>query len=452
MDIPAETTIQASLTTGIAELRQPSLAVQLSIAVLAALSAATLQALEPQPLDLASLGAGAQPNLGVDSARSRFVLSWQAQLPDGCAALNAVEIDPDTAAIGRKREIARGCDWFVNWADIPSLVVTDNGDWLAHWLQRSGSGYAYDIRLSRSSDRGRTWSSPFSPHNDGTPTQHGFVSMAPLAGGDGDRAVLVWLDGRNGAAGGTGHGDHDHDGHESAMSLRSAVIGTNAAVADESEIDARVCSCCPTGLVRMDNGEHLAIYRDRSDADVRDTSLAHRGSNGWQSGLAVHHDGWTIAGCPVNGPALAARGDQVLAAWSTMADGDELSVRYRLLSPATPPQPADAETAFHAVEHGQRVLGRVDVAASADGWLLTWLGAGDSGTTVLRLAYLDETLRERTRLDIATLPRGRDIGLPRLAALGKHVVLAWTELDERTPTEPGQRRATRLRAVLMHLP
>ncbi len=421
---------------------------------LAAICAAPVQALETSPLDLASLGQGAQPNLSVDAGRGRFVLSWQTRLANDCAALHAVELDPGTATIGRKREIADGCDWFVNWADIPSLVVTDNGDWLAHWLQRSGSGsgYAYDIRLSRSRDRGRTWSSPFSPHSDGTPTQHGFVSMAPLAGADGDRAVLVWLDGRNGASDGTGHDDHGHDGHESSMSLRSAVIGTDAAVDDEIEIDARVCSCCPTGLVRLDNGEHLAIYRDRSDADVRDTSLAHRSSNGWQAGVAVHHDGWTIAGCPVNGPALAARGEQVLTAWSTMADGDELSVRYRLLSPAAPPQPADAETAFHVLEHGQRVLGRVDVAASADGWLLTWLGAGDAGDAVLRLAYLDETLRERARLDIATLPPGRDIGLPRLAALGRHAVLAWTELDDRTPAEPGQRRATRLRAVLVHLP
>lgn len=402
-------------------------------------------------LDTAELGHSAQPNIAVDAGRDRFVLTWQARLPDGCAALRAAELVPGDDHVGEVREIARGCDWFVNWADIPSLVVTDNGDWLAHWLQRrEGGTYAYDIRLSRSRDRGRTWSEPFSPHSDGTPTQHGFVSMAPVSGGDGDRVLLVWLDGRAGvASAGTGEGHDHHD--EGVMSLRSAIVDRAGAVHEDMEIDARVCSCCPTGLVRAADGSHLAVYRDRSAAEVRDTALARRDVGGWRVGVQVHDDGWVIQACPVNGPALAAREEQVLVAWSTMADGDGVSVRYRLMPVSAASASNTTPATFRELEKGSGVAGRVAVAASAEDWLIAWLGAGEDGNAVLRLARFDAALVEKARFDIATLPTGRDIGLPRLAVLGDHALLVWTAVDPEAPVVAGQRRVTRLQAMRLKL-
>ena len=55
-------------------------------------------------------------------------------------------------------KVASGDDWFVNWADVPSVIRLDDGTLVAHWLQRSGSErYAYDVRLAHSGDDGRTW-------------------------------------------------------------------------------------------------------------------------------------------------------------------------------------------------------------------------------------------------------------------------------------------------------
>ena len=51
-----------------------------------------------------------------------------------------------------------GEDLFVNWADVPSVVLLDDGTLAAHWLQCSGLPmYAYDVRLSWSRDAGKTW-------------------------------------------------------------------------------------------------------------------------------------------------------------------------------------------------------------------------------------------------------------------------------------------------------
>ncbi len=56
---------------------------------------------------------------------------------------------------GRRLQLVReGCNWFVNWADFPSAVVADNGDWLTFWLQKTGEGtYAYAVMTRRSTDR-----------------------------------------------------------------------------------------------------------------------------------------------------------------------------------------------------------------------------------------------------------------------------------------------------------
>ncbi len=39
---------------------------------------------------------------------------------------------------------------------------------VVHWPEMSAEGtYDYDVRISYSKDRGKTWSEPISPHRDG---------------------------------------------------------------------------------------------------------------------------------------------------------------------------------------------------------------------------------------------------------------------------------------------
>ena len=45
--------------------------------------------------------------------------------------------------------VAAGKDWFVNWADFPSVAVLPDGALFAHWLRKSGpANHAYDVRVS----------------------------------------------------------------------------------------------------------------------------------------------------------------------------------------------------------------------------------------------------------------------------------------------------------------
>src|SRR4029450_12594820 len=100
----------------------------------------------------AAAGSG-QPQLSVSSRG--VLLSWGEQAGDR-ATLRFSE--RTAGGWSAARSIASGTDWFVNWADVPSVVRLSDGTLAAHWLQKSGAGtYAYDVRLSYSRADGRPW-------------------------------------------------------------------------------------------------------------------------------------------------------------------------------------------------------------------------------------------------------------------------------------------------------
>lgn len=373
-----------------------------------------------KPLDFKVPGDAAQPNVAAIPGQG-FVVTWQ-QRGDSEHQLWFAELAPDGSERRRGR-IAHGADWFINWADFPALVVLDNGDWVSYWLQRSGGGpEAYDIRLIRSVDRGRHWSKPVTPHTDGTPTQHGFVSL--LADG-GDRVLAVWLDGRRAAqltTAATGGGAHQHDEEAAPMTLRAAVLDRKGVRSGEVLLDDSTCSCCQTDAVRW-SGRVLVAYRDRSPGEIRDIAVTARGSDGqWSAPRILSPDNWKIEGCPVNGPALAVNGERLLAIWPTLV-GQSMVQRYtiRLWDQRA------AETL--ALEPGGRVRGRVDAAAWRDGFLVSWLGGQDKDAGP-RLGVMDAAGRLLTTRIIATTTGSRAVGFVRMAGLGGNsgdrALLAWS--------------------------
>jgi hypothetical protein len=305
--------------------------------------------------------------------------------------------------------IAERDDFFVNWADVPSLLPIDDGSLVAQWLVSTGPRTAYDVNLSTSRDGGRTWSAPVVPHRDGTKTEHGFVSLVAAA----DGPAFVWLDGRDFANHGEGHGP---GAMKAQMALRSADL-RDGAVGPEQIVDARVCDCCPTAAARTSAGVIVA-YRDRSAEEIRDISVARREGGRWLPPARVHADNWKIPGCPVNGPALAAQGRRVALAWFTAADN---SARvYVALSDdggATfgPPQRMDDGLP----------LGRVDAALLADGTaVVSWI-EHNSGKPEIRIRRTGEGSRS---LRVAPISGDRASGFPRMARAGDRLLLAWTAI------------------------
>lgn len=302
-------------------------------------------------------------------------------------------------------------DLFVNWADFPSVFAANDGRLVAHWLQRSDTGkYAYEVRVSQSKDSGATWSAPTVLHRDRRPAEHGFVS---LFAGAGDSVGAVWLDGRKSAMKGQPH----------EMQLATTTIAASGSLGAESMVDERICDCCQTDVAITSRGP-VVVYRDRSDAEIRDIYVVRREGGSWSTPVAVHNDNWMIPGCPVNGPAIAARGDTVAVAWFTAAhDTARVRLAYSF----------DAGQTFAAPLRidGGLPVGRVDVQLADSGRaVVAWLERTDSAAAELRLRAALPNGALSAPVTLALTSGSRASGFPRMT-LQRHdddqaLIAAWT--------------------------
>lgn len=348
---------------------------------------------------------GVEPQL-TESAKS-LVLSW-VEVNDGRATLKFTE--RTSGPWSPVRTAATGDDWFVSWADVPAVMRLSNGTLIAQWLKNVDPTIeAYDLQLSYSRDEGKTWSKPFAPHHDRTRTQHGFATLFEMPNSS---LGMVWLDGRQQEL-----DTRSQDG--GAMSLRFATYDREWKQTADIAVDERVCECCPTSAAITADGP-ITAFRDRSPREIRDIHVSRLENGAWTYAKPVHVDGWEIEACPVNGPAIDASGSNAVVAWFTAKD-DKPQAFAAFSSDAgrtwgTPIRLDDAST-----------LGHVDVELLPDGHAVAaWVEFADSGPT-LRIRRVGTGGVRTQSIVVAGGGEQRVTGIPRLAAQGDDIVLAWTE-------------------------
>jgi len=356
-----------------------------------------------------------EPELST-TADGRIILSWVEKVGSKRYALRFAT--RGSSSWSTASTVAEGENWFVNWADFPSVIALTDGSLAAHWLVKSGSGtYAYDVNIARSKDGGKTWGKPIVPHTDRTQTEHGFVSLIPLPDG---RVGALWVDGRN-LKDVKGESD-EHTPLPVSMTLRYAAINADGKLSDETQLDERVCECCQTSAALTAEGA-IAVYRDRSEKEVRDIYFVTRQQENWRAPRPVHSDNWEINGCPVNGPSVAADGPRVAVAWYTGAsDLPRVKAAFSNDAGATFANPIE-------VDDGE-TLGRVDVLLLPDGSaFVCWLsGTAEGGAIKVRRVQPDGSLG--TPAVISKTDISRSSGFPRMARLGTEVHFAWTEFGK----------------------
>jgi hypothetical protein len=356
--------------------------------------------------------AAAGPRLS-GGAGQPLVLSWMEPDDTGTTLWYSVLGD---AGWQTPQAVVTGKNMFVNWADLPSVMALTPDHWVAHWLEMAGPlTYSYHVVMAQSFDGGSTWSGPVKPHTDDTPTEHGFVSLYPHDG----KVAAIWLDGRKtGGDHGSAHGSGPSD---SGMTLRGAVIDADNGLHDEQELDDLICDCCQTDVALTAAGP-VAVYRDRTVDEIRDIYVARHVDGRWQPGVPLNEDNWQIAGCPVNGPAIAARGSNVAAAWFSVPNGaPAVQLRFSSDSGATFADPIPLATAG--------ALGHVDTVMLEDGSaVVSWLQADTGGRGSLVLRRVTARGETGATMLIATGAPARSV--PQLAVAGSDLVLVWTEAQD----------------------
>lgn len=315
---------------------------------------------------------------------------------------------------------------YVSWADSPCAVRLASGALLIARPRRLGAepyGHGVELVLEDDGPPGRRlgWL-----HEDLTSIEHGFVDL--FARPDGS-AIAVWLDDREGVDPTPAAG-----GEQRRTSLWARTVAADGQLSAEVLLDPRVSQAGPVDCVALEDGALLVVYRDRSASDERDIAVVRREPDGsWGTPATVHSDGWIIQGAPVDGPAVAARGDDVCVSWPTQVvdEAGESALAIRAA------WSIDGGASFGAVRTfaAGRTLGRVDVVPVGGGVFalvhLVDVSEADEGKRAAwECVFVARGAVPTSAARIETVEGGRRSGLLSLAPAGPQAAwAAWTGAD-----------------------
>lgn len=176
----------------------------------------------------------------------------------------------------------------------PQTGATNSGA-LILACTRDGNIYSY------SQDNSGKWQSPARVNDVDTVAKENFISLAT----DGDNALAVWLDLR--------------DGHNKIFASRSTDAGRHwsANFLVYASPDSTVCECCKPSVLLQDNKAYI-MFRNWL-AGNRDLylSTSNDGGKTFDSAQKLGTASWALEGCPMDGGALSLDADkQIQTVWN----------------------------------------------------------------------------------------------------------------------------------------
>ena len=313
-----------------------------------------------------------------------------------------------------KKLITKGTDWFVNWADFPSISYNNlsNSIFSFHLQKSSEETFSYDVNYHINSKE--TWKDMNKIHDDNTFSEHGFVSSIPYK----DGFMVSWLDGRNTY----GVGDHGHA--KGAMTIRSAVLDFNGNIVSQNVIDEMVCEGCQTSMA-ISGDIPIVVYRDRSEGEIRDIYYSRYIDSNWTEPHPIHNDGWEINGCPVNGPNVDSYGDNVVVSWFSASNGrPKVNLKFSTDNGRT----FGDKILIDEVDNSP--LGRVDIELiSETEAMISWLSTVDGkGKLLIRKIKTNGEIGLIKVVD--EISTERSTGFPQIEKFNDDVYISWTDNSE----------------------
>ena len=166
--------------------------------------------------------------------------------------------------------VVRGANVFISWS-------------LTHPKITADKPFAGELRLSRSTDGGRTFAPSVLVNDDGLVIQHTFDSL--LVASDGT-VHIAWIDGREARK------------EPGTFATRSTDHGRT--IATNLKLDDDTCVCCRTALGMSADGVVYAAWRKIFDGDIRETVVSRSidGGETYSASVVVGNDRWVYPACP----------------------------------------------------------------------------------------------------------------------------------------------------------
>lgn len=164
----------------------------------------------------------------------------------------------------------RGEEVFVTWSQIHPTIAPDKP-------------FASELRLSRSTDGGRTFSPSILVNDDGQLIQHMFDSIEIAPNGT---LHMAWIDGREGKK------------EPGTFVARSTDHGRT--ISPNFKLDGDTCVCCRTSVATSTDGVIYVAWRKVFENNIRETVVS-RSTDGGESfspSVVVGNDQWVYPACP----------------------------------------------------------------------------------------------------------------------------------------------------------
>ncbi len=159
---------------------------------------------------------------------------------------------------------------FVTWA-------------VTHPKTRPDKPFANDLRLSRSTDGGRTFLPSILVNDDEQVIGHSFDSLHVAPDGI---IHMAWIDAR--------------EGKKESGTFATSSTDHGRTVGKNRKVDEDTCVCCRTAMATAPDGTLYIAWRKILPGDLRETVVARSSDSGqtFMSPVIVGHDQWVFPGCP----------------------------------------------------------------------------------------------------------------------------------------------------------
>jgi len=194
----------------------------------------------------------------------------------------------------------RGNEVFVAWSQTHPKITPDKP-------------FAGELRLSRSTDGGRTFAPSVLVNDDGQVIQHTFDSIQVARDG---AIYMAWIDGREGKK------------EPGTFVARSTDQGRT--IVKNLKIDDETCVCCRTAVATSADGVAYVAWRKIFEGQVRETVVSRSTDGGetFSSSVVVGDDRWVYPACPHRPASLGVdRQGRLYVVWYTEG-ADEMPAVY----------------------------------------------------------------------------------------------------------------------------